>query len=103
MTATLGAGVPLCDLQTQYRDIQPQIEEAVARVLWSGQLILGPEVKALEEEVASYCGVGHAVGCSSGTDALLLALQTLNIDPGDEVILPPFTFFSTAGTICRLG
>jgi dTDP-4-amino-4,6-dideoxygalactose transaminase len=103
MTATLGTGVPLCDLQTQYREIQPQIEEAVARVLESGQVIQGPEVAALEEEVARYCGVGHAIGCSSGTDALLLALQTLEIGPGDEVILPPFTFFATAACVCRLG
>src|SRR6516225_11453709 len=103
MTAPVGAGVPLCDLQVQFSDIRPQIEEAIARVLWSGQVILGPEVEALEAEVARYCGVGHAVGCSSGTDALLLALQTLGIGPGDEVILPAFTFFATAGVVCRLG
>lgn len=103
MTATLGAGVPLCDLQTQYREIQAQVEEAVARVLRSGQAILGPEVSALEEEVAHYCGVGHAVGCASGTDAVSLALAALGVGPGDEVILPPFTFFATAGCVCRLG
>jgi dTDP-4-amino-4,6-dideoxygalactose transaminase len=103
MAGTLGAGVPLCDLQAQYRTIQSQIEEAVARVLWSGQMILGPEVEALEEEIARYCGAGHAIGCGSGTDALLLALQALEIGPGDEVILPPFTFFATAGAVCRIG
>ena len=65
MTATRGTGVPLCDLLAQYRDLRPQIEEAVARVLASGQVILGPEVKALEDEVAAYCGTGWAVGCSS--------------------------------------
>ncbi len=103
MTAPLGTGVPLCDLQSQYRDIQPQIEAALARVLASGQVILGPEVAALETEVARWCGVGHAVGCGSGSDALLLALGALEIGPGDEVILPPFTFFASAGMVCRCG
>jgi dTDP-4-amino-4,6-dideoxygalactose transaminase len=96
-------GVPLCDLHIQYQELRPQIEEALARVLDSGQVILGPEVAALEEELASYCGVGHGVGCGSGTDALSLALHALEIGPGDEVIVPPFTFFATAGCVCRSG
>ncbi|HEY1379110.1 MAG TPA: DegT/DnrJ/EryC1/StrS family aminotransferase [Gemmataceae bacterium] len=95
--------VPLCDLQTQYRALQPQIEAAVLRVLASGQAILGPEVAALEREVADYCGAAHAVGCGSGTDALSLALHALDVGPGDEVILPPFTFFATAGSVVRTG
>src|SRR5882757_3354447 len=95
--------VPLCDLQTQYRTLQPQIEAAVLRVLASGQAILGPEVTALEREVADYCGAGHAIGCGSGTDALSLALAALGVGPGDEIIMPPFTFFATAGSVVRLG
>jgi dTDP-4-amino-4,6-dideoxygalactose transaminase len=103
MSATHAAGVPLCDLQAQYRQLRPELEAAVARVLASGQVILGPEVAALEHEVARYCGVACGVGCGSGTDALSLALHGLDIGPGDEVIVPTFTFFATAGSICRTG
>ena len=73
------------------------------RVLASGQVILGSEVAALEREVADYCGAAHAVGCASGTDALSLALVGLGVGPGDEVIMPPFTFFATAGSVVRPG
>jgi dTDP-4-amino-4,6-dideoxygalactose transaminase len=103
MAANAGVGVPLCDLQAQYRDLQPELEAAVLRVLASGQVILGPEVAALEAEVAAYCGVAHGIGCGSGTDALSLALHALELDRGDEVILPAFTFFATAGSVCRAG
>jgi dTDP-4-amino-4,6-dideoxygalactose transaminase len=103
MSATHAVGVPLCDLQAQHRTLRPALEAAVARVLASGQVILGPEVAALEEEVARYCGAGHGVGCGSGTDALSLALHGLGVGPGDEVIVPPFTFFATAGSVCRAG
>jgi dTDP-4-amino-4,6-dideoxygalactose transaminase len=95
--------VPLCDLQAQYRPLQGEIERAVCRVLSSGQAILGPEVSGLEQEVASYCGTTHGVGCGSGTDAISLALHALGIGAGDEVIIPPFTFFATAGCVVRTG
>src|SRR5262249_3690745 len=103
MSAALGTSIPLCDLQGQYCELREQIDQAVSRVLASGQVILGPEVMGLEEEIARYCGTAHGVGCASGTDALSLALQALGIGRGDEVILPTFTFFSTAGSVCRLG
>jgi dTDP-4-amino-4,6-dideoxygalactose transaminase len=95
--------VPLFDLHAQHQELQEQLESAMARVVASGQAILGPEVAAFEQEAARYCGVGHAVGCASGTDALSLALQTLGVGPDDEVIMPAFTFFATAGAVCRLG
>jgi dTDP-4-amino-4,6-dideoxygalactose transaminase len=95
--------IPLCDLQTQYKTLQPEIEAAVLRVLASGQVILGPEVAALEREAADYCGAAHGIGCGSGTDALSLALVGLGVGPGDDVIMPPFTFFATAGSVVRLG
>jgi dTDP-4-amino-4,6-dideoxygalactose transaminase len=101
MSTTLA--VPLCDLQAQYRDLHDELLEALGRVLASGQVIQGPEVEGLERDVAAYCGAGHAVGCASGTDALLLALRALDIGTGDEVILPPFTFFASAGSVCRAG
>jgi dTDP-4-amino-4,6-dideoxygalactose transaminase len=96
-------GVPLCDLHGQLRELEGPLQEAIQRVLKSGQVINGPEVTALEQEVAHYCGAGYGVGCSSGTDALLLALHALGIGPGDEVILPPFTFFASVGSVCRTG
>jgi dTDP-4-amino-4,6-dideoxygalactose transaminase len=95
--------IPLCDIQSSYQQLQPEVDAAVQRVLHSGQVILGSEVAALEREVAAYCGIAHGIGCASGSDALLLALTALDLRPGDEVILPPFTFFATAGAICRAG
>ena len=95
--------VPMCDVQGQYRDLKDEIDAAVLRVLGSGQVILGPEVAAFEQEAAAYCGAAHAVGCGSGTDAVLLALAALGIGPGDEVIVPTFTFFASASMVSRLG
>jgi dTDP-4-amino-4,6-dideoxygalactose transaminase len=100
---TSSTAIPLCDIQGQYLQLEGPIQEALSRVLASGQVILGPEVAAFEREVAGYCGAGYGVGCSSGSDALLLGLAALGVGPGDEVILPPFTFFATAGAVCRLG
>jgi dTDP-4-amino-4,6-dideoxygalactose transaminase len=98
-----GMHVPLFDLKTQYRGLEKQIEEAVNRVLNSGCFILGSEVKALEDEVARYSGAAAAVACASGTDAISLALAALDIGPGDEVIVPTFTFFASASCVSRLG
>jgi dTDP-4-amino-4,6-dideoxygalactose transaminase len=95
--------VPLLDLKGQYRSIRPDIDAAMARVVESQWFILGPEVAALEEEVAAYCGAAFGIGMSSGTDALLAALMALDIGAGDEVIVPTYTFFATAGVVARLG
>ncbi len=97
------APVPLCDIQAQYKALQPEIDAAVLRVLGTGQAILGPEVAAFEQEAAAATGAAFAVGCSSGTDALILALHAVGVGPGDEVIIPPFTFFATASAVARLG
>jgi dTDP-4-amino-4,6-dideoxygalactose transaminase len=95
--------VPLLDLKAQYERIQADVDAAVAAVMASQYFILGPEVAALENEIAAYAGVEHGVGMSSGTDALLAALMALQIGPGDEVIVPTYTFFATAGVVARLG
>src|SRR5258705_8660778 len=95
--------VPLLDLQAQYASIRWEIRKAIDRVCDSQMFILGPEVTALEEEIAKFCGAKFAVGVSSGTDALLLALMALGIKPGDEVITSSYSFFATAGAVSRLG
>src|SRR5262249_37171086 len=97
------AGVPLLDLKAQYATIRDEVRAAIDRVLDSQRFILGPEVEALERELASYAQCAYAVGASSGTDALLVALMALRIQPGDEVIVPSYTFFATAGSAARLG
>ncbi len=95
--------IPLMDLKAQYRSIREEVLKAVEGVLEGGRYILGPEVKALEEEVAALCGAAHGVGVANGTDALVLTLDALGIGPGDEVITTPFTFFATAESISRVG
>lgn len=95
--------IPLVDLVAQYQNIREEIEEAIHSVLESGIYILGPNVQAFEEEVAAYLGVRYAVGVASGTDALLLTLRALGIGPEDEVIVPAYTFYSTAEVVSQLG
>jgi dTDP-4-amino-4,6-dideoxygalactose transaminase len=90
-------------LAEQHRRLQEEIESAVLRVLRSGHYVLGPEVAAFEAELAAQCGVRHAVACASGTDALVLALLSLGIQPGDEVIVPAFTIYIDAEVVSRLG
>jgi len=95
--------VPLLDLQAQYATIRDDVRAAIDRVFESQQFVLGAEVQALEEEIARYSQTKFAVGCASGSDALLLALMSCGIGDGDEVITTPFSFFATASAITRLG
>ncbi len=95
--------VPLLDVNAQNHAIADELRDAFNRVLESGRFIMGDEVEEFEASIASFVGAKHAIGVSSGTDAILLALMALGIGPGDEVICPSFTFFATAGCIARTG
>jgi dTDP-4-amino-4,6-dideoxygalactose transaminase len=94
--------VPLLDLKPQYQSLKKELDEAVIKVAESQYFILGPEVSAMEKEFCDYLGCKHALCVSSGTDALLLALMAIDIKPGDEVIVPTYSFFATAGVVSRL-
>ncbi|HBO43296.1 MAG TPA: transcriptional regulator [Planctomycetaceae bacterium] len=100
---TTPQGVPLLDLAKQHAPLMDEMVDALRSVCQSGAFVLGPEVTKLERATAEYCQAKHAVGCASGSDALLLALMALDIGQGDEVVLPSFTFFATASAVTRLG
>jgi dTDP-4-amino-4,6-dideoxygalactose transaminase len=95
--------VPLLDIKEQNQKLRPEIDSAISKVLDSNGFILGAEVSALEKELAEYCRTKYAIGCASGTDALLLALMALDVSYGDEVITTPYSFFATVSAITRLG
>ena len=95
--------VPLLDLQAQYVSLRDDLQQAVHRVMSSQRFVLGDEVRKLETSIADYCRTKHAIGCASGSDALLLALMALDVKAGDEVITTPFSFFATGASVARLG
>ena len=95
--------IPVLDLKPQYEAHKEEIQEAIARVVESSRFIMGPDVKLLEEEIAAYLGVKHAIGVNSGTDALVIGLRAAGIGEGDEVITTPFSFFATAESISNVG
>lgn len=107
MTYTLGMAderpIPFIDLVPQFNAMSEEIMATVERVFKEQKFILGEEVSELEREIAEYCDARHAIGCNSGTDALIIALQAMGIGEGDEVITTPFSFFATASSICRVG
>lgn len=95
--------IPFINLKTQLEHIRPQIDVAIKRVLDHGQFIMGPEVYELEKQLATFCGVKHAISCANGTDALALALMAKNVGPGDAVFVPSFTFAATAEVVAWVG
>src|SRR4051812_19402224 len=95
--------VPLFDTRTPLLPPRQRIDKAIAEALDTPRFILGPNVSAFEEEFAAYCGAGHAVGVANGTDALTIALRALGVGPGDEVVVPSFTFYASAEAIPPTG
>lgn len=95
--------IPLVDVRAQYAPFIPELQRRFAEILESGRFIFGPEVEAFEREAAAYLGVPHAIGVANGTDALVLSLEAMGVERGDEVICPAFTFFATAEAIARVG
>ena len=95
--------IPMLDLTGQYQRIKPEIDEAIQEVLDTGKYVNGPQIEALEKSIAEFLGVKEAIAVASGSDALLLSLDALEVGRGDKVIVPTFTFFATAGAVTRLG
>src|SRR5712691_9379234 len=95
--------IPLINLKDQFAPLRDQMLAAISEILDTQQFVLGGEVKALEDEIAQYSNTKHAIGCASGSDALLLALMALDLKAGDEIVTSPFTFFATGSAITRLG
>jgi dTDP-4-amino-4,6-dideoxygalactose transaminase len=103
LTSVIQKSVPLLDLRAQHKKVRDEVLAEMIRVVDSQKFILGEDVQKLESEIAAYCSAKYAVGCASGSDALVLALMALGIGPGDEVLTSPYTFFATAGAISRVG
>ena len=96
-------GIPLVDVRAQYAPLRERVLERIAEVVDSGVFILGPNVKAFEREAADFLGTGDSVGVANGTDAIALVLEALGVGPGDDVVVPSFTFYASVEAIADLG